>query len=138
MNRYLKEFLKRGMAFGGFGPIIAGIVYLILSFCIDGFTLGGVDVFVAIVSTYLLAFVQAGASVFNQIEGWSVAKSLLCHLGSIYLAYVGCYLINSWIPFEPMVVAIFTAVFVVTYFIIWVAVYLSIKAVSKRLNSRIE
>lgn len=137
MNKYLKEYLKRGMAFGGFGPIIAGIVYLILSFCIDGFTLGGVDVFVAIVSTYLLAFVQAGASVFNQIEGWPITKSLLCHLGSIYLAYVGCYLINSWIPFEPTVIAIFTAIFVVTYFVIWVAVYLSIKAVSKKLNSKI-
>lgn len=137
MNKYLKEYLKRGMAFGGFGPIIAGTVYLILSFCIDGFTLSGADVFVAIVSTYLLAFVQAGASVFNQIEGWSITKSLLCHLGSIYVAYVGCYLINSWIPFEPMVVVIFTAIFIVTYFIIWIAVYLSIKAVSKKLNKRI-
>ncbi len=137
MNKYLKEYLKRGMAFGGFGPIIAGAVYLILSFCIDGFTLSGADVFVAIVSTYLLAFVQAGATVFNQIEGWPIAKSLLCHLGSIYVAYVGCYLINSWIPFEPTVVAIFTAIFIVTYFIIWIAVYLSIKAVSKKLNKRI-
>lgn len=137
MNKYLKEYLKRGMAFGGFGPIIAGIAYLILSFCIDGFTLGGVEVCIAIVSTYLLAFVQAGASVFNQIEGWPIAKSLLCHLGSIYAAYIICYLINSWIPFEPMVVAIFTAIFVVTYFIIWIAVYLSIKAVSKKLNSKI-
>ena len=137
MNKYFKEYLKRGMAFGGFGPIIGGIIYLILSFCIDDFTLSGADVFVAIVSTYLLAFVQAGASVFNQIEGWSITKSLLCHLGSIYVAYVGCYLINSWIPFEPTVVAIFTAIFIVTYFIIWIAVYLSIKAVSKKLNKRI-
>lgn len=137
MNKYFKEYLKRGMVFGGFGPIIAGAVYLILSFCIDDFTLSGADVFVAIVSTYLLAFVQAGASVFNQIEGWPIAKSLLCHLGSIYTAYVGCYLINSWIPFEATVVAIFTAIFIVTYFIIWIAVYLSIKAVSQKLNKRI-
>ena len=30
MNCYVKEFLKRGLMFGGFGPIVAGIVYLIL------------------------------------------------------------------------------------------------------------
>ena len=117
MNKYFKEYLKRGMAFGGFGPIIGGIIYLILSFCIDDFTLSGADVFVALVSTYLLAFVQAGASVFNQIEHWSIGKSLLCHLSTLYVAYSLCYVINTWIPFEPKVLLIFTIVFLTIYFV---------------------
>lgn len=135
--KWFKEFLKRGFAFAGLGPIIAGVVYLILSFAIKDFQLSGVQVFLAIISTYILAFVQAGASVFNQIEGWPLAKSLGIHLLSIYLAYVFCYLVNSWIPFEPVVILIFTGAFLVTYFVIWFTVYLIIKKASKKLNSKL-
>lgn len=137
MNTYLKSFLHRGMMFGGFGPIVAGIVYLILSNTIENFTLSGNQVFLTIISTYILAFLQAGASVFNQIEHWPIAKSLLCHFATLYFAYTVCYLVNTWIPFEPMVIVIFTLIFAVTYFIIWGIVYLSVKTASKKLNAKI-
>jgi riboflavin transporter FmnP len=137
MNKYVKEFLTRGMAFGGFGPIVAGIIYLILSHTLPDFALSGTQVFWAIVSTYLLAFLQAGASVFNQIEHWPLAKSLLCHFLTIYIAYVSCYLLNTWIPFEPMVLVVFTAAFIVLYFIIWSIVYFSVKAAEKKLNQNL-
>ena len=137
MNKYVKSFLQRGLAFGGFGPIIAGIIYLILSFSIDNFTLTGVDVFVAILSTYILAFVHAGASIFNQIESWGIAKSLLCHLGLLYVSYLLCYIVNSWIPFEWAVIGIFSLIFIIAYLIIWLIVYISIKATSKRFNEKI-
>ena len=134
-NRYVLQFLHRGMLFGGFGPIIAGIVYLCLSFSIEGFALSGGEVLIAILSTYLLAFLQAGASVFNQIEHWPLAKSLFFHFSTVYVAYVGCYLLNSWIPFEPLVLLIFTLVFALTYAIIWLSVFLAIRATGKRLNA---
>ncbi len=137
MNKYLKGFLQRGVAFGGFGPIIAGIVFLILGKTLTDFSLTGYQVFIAILSTYILAFVQAGASVFNQIEEWPITKSLLCHFASIYIAYIGCYLINTWIPFELMAVLIFTAIFVVGYFTIWIIVYLSVKSTTKKLNRKL-
>ena len=138
MNIYLKRFLQRGIAFGGAGPLILGIIYYILSLAIDGFSLSGGEVLVAIVSTYILAFVQAGASVFNQIEEWPLPKSLLCHFGMLYIAYVGCYLLNSWIPFDINVVLIFTAIFAAGYLVIWLAVFVSIKAVSRKLNAKIK
>ncbi len=137
MNKHLKEFLKRGMAFAGFGPLIAGVVYLILDHVVDGFSLTGIEACVAIVSTYLLAFIQAGASVFNQIEEWPLPKSLFCHFLSIYLAYTLCYVINTWIPFEPIVLVIFTAIFVVTYFVIWFTVYFIIRATSSKMNKKL-
>lgn len=137
MNKYFKEFFHRGLMFGGFGPIIVGIVFLILDFTLEDFSLGGSEVFLSIVSTYLLAFVQAGASVFNQIEHWSLAKSLLFHFLTIYLAYSLCYIVNSWIPFEPMVILIFTVIFIAAYFIIWFTVYFSTKAIEKRLNKKL-
>ena len=137
MNKYLKNFLQRGLAFGGFGPIIVGIVFAVLQYTAKDFSLTGTEILFAIISTYLLAFVQAGASVFNQIESWSIPKSLGFHLLTLYAAYVVCYLANSWIPFEPMVILIFTAIFLAVYFIVWVIVYISIKAVTKKLNKKI-
>lgn len=137
MNVYAKRFFHRGLLFGGFGPIIIAIVYLILHFTLPELTLSGKDVFVAILSAYVLAFVQAGASVFNQIEEWPLPKSLLCHFATLYVAYSGCYLVNTWIPFEPMVLLIFTAIFAVTYLVIWLTVYFIVKATSKRLNKQL-
>ena len=124
--------------FGGFGPIIAGIVYWSISMSIEDFSLSGAEVLLGIITTYILAFVQAGASVFNQIEHWSPARSMAAHLPTIYAAYVGCYLINSWIPFEWLVIGIFTGVFAVCYFVIWLIVYLCVRASSKRLNSGLQ
>lgn len=138
MRSIVKAFLLRGMMFGGFGPIILGIVYVCIS------TFGGVDlllrdyeILLGILSTYLLAFVQAGATVFNQIESWSLPRSLLCHFGTLYVAYVLCYLVNSWIPFHPIVILIFTAVFVAGYFAVWLTVYLSVRAFERRCNERL-
>ncbi len=133
-TRPVRDFFFRGLLFGGFGPIIAGIVYLILHLILQDLTLTGLQVFTVIVSTYLLAFVHAGASVFNQIESWPLAKSTLCHFGLLYVAYILCYVINSWIPFEPLVLGIFTAIFAVGYAVIWLAVYISIRVTVKRLN----
>lgn len=129
--------MHRGLLFGGFGPIILGIIYAILQGTLKDFSLSGGEVCLGIVSIYLLAFVHAGASVFNQIEHWPLAKSLVCHFGLLYAAYVLCYVSNAWIPFVPEVLAIFTAIFVALYFVIWVTVYLSVRAASRRFNSKI-
>ena len=137
MNKYLKSFLTRGAVFAGFGPVVMGIVYAILNRTIENFSLGGGEVFLAIISTYLLAFIQAGASVFNQIEDWPLAKSLLFHFGTLYVGYLGFYALNRWIPFEISVVLIFTAIFAVCYFAIWITVFLITKATAKKLNKKI-
>lgn len=137
MNRYLKEFLHRGLMFAGFGPIILGIIFFILSKTLDDFYISGGQMLLGIVSTYVIAFVQAGATVFNQIEHWSVPKSLFCHFGMLYAVYVLCYTVNSWIPFEWGVIAIFTAIFVTVFFVIWFTVYFIVKATSKKLNKKL-
>lgn len=123
--------------FGGFGPIVVGIVYVILSHTLADFSLSGDEVFVATLSSYLLAFIQAGASVFNQIEHWPLAKSLLCHFATLFVAYAFCYISNSWIPFEPMILLVFSVIFIVAYLIIWFSVYLSIKAASRKFNEKL-
>ncbi len=138
MNKYLKEFLHRGLLFGGFGPIIGGIVFLSVEFSGVSLNLSGYQNFIAIISLYLLAFVQAGVSVVNQIEGWSILKSTGIHFLSIYLVYLLCYLLNSWIPFDWLVIAIFSAIFLVGYAIIWITVCLIVKKTSKKLNQALK
>ena len=138
MNKYVKEFLHRGLVFAGFGPIILGIIYFVLSKTIDNFTLSGGEVLAGIVSIYLLAFVHAGSSVFNQIEHWGVGKSLLFHLSTLYVVYSLCYVANTWIPFEPKVILIFTIIFMIVYFVVWGIVYFSIKATSKNFNAKLK
>ena len=138
MNKYLKSFLIRGLMFGGFGPIIVGIVFFVISLTQNGFFVSGTEILVAIISTYLLAFIQAGASIFNQIEDMPIYKSLAMHMSTLYVAYTLCYIVNSWIPFEPVVLLIFTVIFLATYFVIWLTVYFIVKSVGKKLNSRLE
>ena len=138
VNHPVREFFHRGLVFGGFGPIILGIIYLVLHRTVENLTLSGAEVCLGILSVYLLAFVHAGASVFNQLEHWPVAKSTLCHFGLLYVAYVLCYLLNSWIPFEPAVLGIFTAIFVGGYLAVWLVVVICIKAAEKKLNQQLK
>ena len=138
MKKYVKEFLHRGLMFGGFGPIILGVIYAILEKFIEDFSLNGVQLLIAIVSVYLLAFLQAGASVFNRIESWSLPKSLFFHLLTLYAAYLACYIVNSWLPFDAMNIVWFTVIFLVIYAVVWLTVYFSIKATSKKLNKSLK
>ena len=131
MNKHLKNFLHRGLIFGGFGPIVVAIIALFVP------PMSAKQMFVAIISTYLLAFLHAGASVFNQIEEWSMLKSLTCHFGLLYLAYVICYLVNTWIAFDVKTILIFTLIFAVIYFTVWIMVVTTIKLTSRKLNSKL-
>ena len=137
MNKYVKEFFHRGLIFGGFGPVILGIIYMIISKTVPGFSLNAEEVLLGIVSVYLLAFVQAGATVFNQIEEWSLPKSVFCHFLSLYAVYALCYIVNTWIPFDPKVILIFTLIFAGVFFVIWFTVYFCVKATSKKFNKKI-
>ena len=87
MNKNVKEFLKRGLMFGGFGPVIVGIVLAFISIS-ETISLEAWQILVAIVTSYILAAVQAGTSVFNEIENWSPVKSALLQGGCIYLVYI--------------------------------------------------
>ena len=138
MNNYVKVFFYRGLIFGGFGPIITGIVFLILSMTLNGISLSGTELFWAILSTYILAFVHAGASVFNQIEEWSHLKCTTCHFLTLYFAYAVCYLLNTWIPFKKEVLLMFSVIFFFCYFAVWVSVVISIKLISKKMNKKLK
>ncbi len=137
MNHYVKQFLHRGLLFGGFGPIVVSIIYVIVETVETSFSLNGKQILLAVLSSYILAFVQAGSTVFEQIEHWSVPKSVFFHCISLYIVYVGTYLVNSWIPFDPSVIAIFTVIFTVIFFTVWLIVYCAVRSTQKKMNAAV-
>lgn len=138
MNYYVKEYIKRGLIFSGLGPVVAGIVYMIIEKSGMDLKLSGTEVLLAIISTYVMAFVQAGASTFNTIESWGKAKSLFFQMSSIYVVYICGYLINRWIPFDWIIILIFTISFIVCYLIVWFTVYFIVRKETKKLNEKLE
>lgn len=127
----VKEFCKRGFMFGGLGPLVFGIVCLF----VDEFN--GNDVFLGIVSTYTIAFIHAGTSVFKDIDNWSIVKASGVQLLTLYITYTVLYLVNSWIPFKWSVLAIYTGLFIVAYIIIWLIVYSVVKRVTNGMNMKV-
>ena len=123
--------------FAGFGPIVFGIIILCISYFDRVADHSALPIFSGIVTTYILAFVQAGATVFNQIEHWSVPKSLFSHFGLLYVFYSLAYVVNSWIPFKVEVLGVFTVIFVVGFFLIWGIVYLAVKSTGKKFNEKL-
>ena len=126
------------MMFSGLGPVTVGIVIFIISEITKNVNLDGRQILIMVVSSYFLAFVQAGATVFNQIEHWSVPKSLACHFSLLYAAYVLCYLVNSWIPFDFKVIAVFSIIFIAMFFTVWTTVFLCVRHLSKKLNKNLD
>ena len=123
--------------FSGFGPIVFGIIVLCISYFDSVAVHSARNIFMGIVTTYTIAFVQAGVTVFNQIEHWSVPKSMLCHFGLLYVVYSLSYIANSWIPFKAEVLAVFTIIFVAVFFTIWGIVYLCVRNTSKKINKKL-
>ena len=123
--------------FSGFGPIVFGIIVLCISYFDSVAVHSARNIFMGIVTTYTIAFVQAGATVFNQIEHWSVPKSMLCHFGLLYVVYSLSYIANSWIPFKAEVLVTFTVIFAVVFFVIWGTVYLCVRSTSKKINEKL-
>ncbi len=137
MKKYVFEFLKRGALFGGLGPIIAGFVYMIIGFAGTELKLEGYQIFVAILTSYFLAFVQAGASVFEQIEEFSCFKSLLIHMLVVYFAYLFTYLVNSWIEIRWEVILIFSAIVIVGFLLVWLLTYFLTRRLKNQLNQKL-
>lgn len=137
MNINIKNFLLRGLMFSGLGPVVAGIVFLILYSANIVETMTPVQMFLSIISTYILAFVVAGASVFYQIEHWSIMKSTILHGIILYVSYILCYLFNGWIDGNLISILIFTGIFLIGYVFIWMSIYFPIKATSKKLNAKL-
>lgn len=137
MKKYGLEFLKRGLMAASGGPVVLAIVYGILAQngTIENLPAG--EVCTGILSVTLMAFIASGITVVYVIEQLPLVSAMLIHGGVIYLDYLLTYLLNSWIPRNMTGIAVFTAIFVAGYALIWLGIYRSIKAKTDRINKKL-
>ena len=134
MKNTVKEFLRRGIAACGLGPIVLAILYLILqrNGTVESLTLN--DVCVGIFSLSALAFIAGGMNVVYQIERLPLMGAISIHGGVLYVSYLATYLLNDWLDWGTAPVLVFTGIFVVGYLLICAVIYSIIKRNTHKIN----
>ena len=135
MKKTVLEFLRRGLAACGFGPLVLAVLYLILKCSVGLQTLTVDQVCVGIVSLSVLAFVAGGMNAVYQIERLPLAVAILIHGGVLYVSYLATYLVNGWLEWGKMPVLVFTGIFVLGYLMIWAVIYFVTKRNTDRVNA---
>ena len=138
MKKFVLEFFRRGFIAAGIGPIVLAIVYLILQHSADINTLTVHEVCSGIFSLTTLAFIAGGMNAIYQVERMPLMTAILIHGGTLYIGYLGTYLLNDWLDFGVMPVIVFTAIFVVGYIVIWAIIYSIIKRNTAKLNEMLK
>ena len=135
MKKMMKEFILRGLIAAGFGPVVYGIVIFIIEVCGVRAMQDGDMIFKAILSTYMMAFICAGASVIWQNERLGLGYSALIHGTIIYITYLITYLLNGWLDNEK--IGLFSIIFISGYIIIWLIIFITEKIKAKKLNQQL-
>ena len=97
MKKYVFEFFHRGCVSCGFGPLVLGILYLILQKQAGLATLTVNQVCLGIFSLSALAFIAGGMNVIYQMERIPLMVAIFIHGSVLYVSYLGTYLLNDWL-----------------------------------------
>jgi hypothetical protein len=135
MKKILPDFLRRGLASLGFGPLILAVVYLISGRCAGVQTLTVEEVVIGIFSLSALAFVAGGMNAIYQIEQLPLMKAIALHGSVLYVSYLLTYLLNGWLQQGWMPILVFTAIFIAGYLAIWAVIYFVIKRNTEQVNA---
>jgi len=137
MKKYALEFLRRGFAACGFGPIVLAVLYLILQDQTGLELLTVSQVCRGIFSLSALAFLAGGMNAIYQVERLPLMTAILIHGGVLYISYLLTYLINGWLELGILPVLVFTGIFVLGYLVIWVIIYSMTKRRTEKLNEQL-
>ena len=134
MKKHILEFIRRGLAACGFGPIVLAVLYLILQHqgVVQILTVN--QVCLGIFSLSALAFIAGGMNFIYQIEQLPLMVAILIHGCVLYISYLLTYLLNSWLEWGAVPVLAFTGIFVLGYLVIWAIIYSIIKKKTQTLN----
>ena len=130
MKRYILDFLRRGLAAMGFGPMVLAVLYLLLPVQ----TLTAQAVSLGIFSLSALAFLAGGLNVLYQIERLPLMAAITVHGAVLYASYLATYLVNGWLEQGRGPILVFTVIFIAGYLAIWAVIYCFTKRRTERLN----
>ena len=134
MKKTVMEFIRRGLAACGFGPIVLAVLYLILHQQGIILMLTVNEVCIGIFTLTLLAFIAGGMNVVYQIERLPLMVAILIHGAVLYISYLATYLFNNWLEWGVISVLVFTGIFILGYVVIWAIIYSIIKRNTESLN----
>ena len=134
MKRYAMEFVRRGLAACGLGPLVLAVIYLILDRQGLVQTMDPAQVSVGIFSLTALAFLAGGMNVIYQLERLPLMAAVTIHGGVLYIGYLAVYLVNGWLEQGRGPILVFSAIFVIGYLLIWAAIYAILRRRTRRLN----
>ena len=134
MKNTVKEFLRRGIAACGLGPMVLAVLYLILQHngVVDFLTVH--EVCIGIFSLSALAFIAGGMNAVYQIERLPLMIAVFIHGGVLYLSYLAAYLVNGWLEWGTTPILVFTGIFAVGYLLIWAVIYAIMKRNTNEVN----
>ena len=134
MKHTVKEFLRRGFAACGLGPMVLAVLYLILQYngVVDFLTVR--EVCTGIFSLSALAFIAGGMNAVYQIERLPLMIAVFIHGGVLYLSYLAAYLVNGWLEWGTTPILVFTGIFAVGYLLIWAVIYATMKRNTNEVN----
>lgn len=138
MKNFIKDFLFRGLIAASGGPIVLAIVYGILGATDTVAQLTPGEVCLGILTVTLLAFIVAGMTAIYQVERLPLPSAILLHGASLYAVYILIYLLNGWLKQQLIPIAVFTAIFIVGYAVVWLVIYLIIKKKAERINKQLK
>lgn len=134
MKKFVLDFLRRGFAACGMGPIVFAVVCLILQRTADVGSLPVDRVCTGIFSLAALAFLAGGMNAVYRIERLPLMAAILLHGGVLYIGYLGTYLVNGWLKWGSMPVVIFSAIFAAGYLVIWAVIHFAVRRNTEKVN----
>ena len=138
MKKIILEFLRRGLAVCGLGPLVLAMLYLILSNQGVIETLTAEQVSLGILSLTALAFVAGGMNVVYQIERLPLMAAIFLHGGVLYGSYLLTYLVNGWLEWGVTPILAFSGIFGLGYLVIWMVIYTVTRRRTARINEMLK
>lgn len=136
MKQYRSEFIKRGLMAAAGGPVILAIIYGCLGASGAVAALTPNEVCLGILSITLMAFIAGGITMIYTVESLPLPSAILLHAGVLYLDYLIMYLLNGWLPRNA--VGVFSLIFFAGFVLVWLVIYLCIRAKTQKLNARMK
>ena len=133
MKKHVLEFMRRGLAACGLGPVVLAVLYLILHRRGLLETVTVTEVSTGIFSLWALAFLAGGMNALYQIERLPLMVAIAIHGGVLYSGYLATYLLNGWLEWGTAPILVFTGIFLLGYLAIWAVIY----AVTRRNTARV-
>ena len=134
MKTFFREFLKRGLFSACGGPMILAAIYYFIGKSGKVESLSPTEVALGIISITVMAFIAGGISAIYKNDKLPVATSALIHAGVLYLDYLMIYLINDWIPRNGTAIGIFSAIFFISFAVIWLIIFIHIRKKTESIN----